>query len=130
MISRVAVDHRIHVASGHTPKQVGLAEHLERFSTLPFRLRNDADPEALCFKHAANHRHAKTRVINIRIATDDDDVATVPAKHVHLKPRGGQKFGGAKASCPVLAVTGQRLGRAGKKGDVYWGVHGHNRVTG
>ena len=124
MVRCVAVDHAVHVASCHAPEQVGFAQYLEGLGALPVRLGDDADPKPLTFEHAANHRHAKTRVVDIGIARDDDDVAAVPAQCLHLGTRGGQKLGGAKAGRPILAVACQRLGGAGEEGDVNRGVHG------
>ena len=123
-VSRVAVDHGIHVAGGHTPKQIGFAQHLERFGALPVGLGDDAHPKALGFQHAPNHRHAKAGVVHVGIACDQNNVAAVPAQFVHLGAAHGQNGRRAKAGRPVLAVAGQRLGSARKKGDVNRGVHG------
>ena len=106
MVSRVTVDHGIHVAGGHAKEQVRLAQHLERIGTLPVRLSDDTDAKALSLQHAAYHRHAKAGMVHIGIAGHDDDVAAVPAECRHLLPRGRQKFGRAETSCPVFAVTG------------------------
>ena len=122
-VRRVAVDHGVHVARRHTPKQIGLAQSLERFRALPVGLRDDADPETLGFQHAANHRHAKTGVIHIGIARHEDDVATVPTQLIHLLAAHGQELGNAKARRPELAVTGQWLGGTREKRDVNEGVH-------
>ena len=46
-VRRVAVDHGIHVARGHAPKQVGPAQRLERLGALPVGLGNDAHAKAL-----------------------------------------------------------------------------------
>ena len=126
-VGRVAVDHGIHVARGHAPEQIGLAQDLERLGALPVRLRNDANAKALRFKHAPDHRHAKTRVIDVGVARHQNDVATVPAQQVHLGAAHGQEFGRAKTHCPVLAVGGQRLGSAREKGNVREGSHGTHR---
>ena len=106
MISRVSVDHAVHIASGNAPKQIGLAQNFERLGALPVGLGNDADPEALRFQHPPDHGHAKARVVNIRVAGNDDDVAAVPAERVHLGPACRQEFGRAEPRCPVLAVAG------------------------
>ena len=117
-VRRVAVDHRIHVAGGHTEKQIGLAQNSKRVSGLPVGLGNDADTKALRLEHAADDSHAKARMVHIRVARDDDDVAAVPAQRLHFLTAGRQKLGRAKTRRPVLAVTGQRLGGAREKGDV------------
>ena len=123
-VSGVAIDHRIHVARRHAEKQVRLAQRFKRVGALPIGLGDDADTKALHFQHPANHRHAKTRMVNIGIAGDDDDVAAVPAQFVHLGAAHRQKFRSAKAGRPVLAVAGQRLGGTREKRNVNRGVHG------
>ena len=84
VVSGVAVDHRIHVARGHTVKQVRLAQCAEGIGALPIRLVDDADAKPLRFQHPANDCHAKAGMVNIGIAGDDDDVAAVPAQRGHL----------------------------------------------
>ena len=126
-VRRVAVDHRIHVACRHAPEQVRLAQHLERLGALPVRLRNDADAKALRFEHASDHRHAKARVIDIGVTRHQNNVAAVPAEHVHLGAAHRQEFGRAEASRPVSAVAGQRFGGARKEGNVDKGSHAAKR---
>ena len=119
----VAVDHGIHIARGHTPKQVGFAQGLKGVSAGPVRLRNDAHPKTLVFQHAANHGHAETGVVYIRVTRYQNDVAAVPAQLVHFGAAHGQKRGRAKTRSPVLAVAGQRLGSTRKERNVEWCVH-------
>ena len=123
-VRRVAVDHGIHVAAGHAPKQVGLAELFEGFGAGPVGLGDDADPKPLVFQHAADHGHAETGVVHIGVAGDQHNVAAVPAQLGHFGPTHRQKRRRAKALRPEFAVTGQRFGFAREKGDVYKGVHG------
>ena len=47
-VRRVAVDHGVHVARCHTPKQIGFAQGLERLGAGPVRLGDDAHTKALC----------------------------------------------------------------------------------
>jgi len=73
----------------------------------------------LRFQKAAYHRHAKTRVIHIGIAGNDDDVARIPAELIHLCPRHRQIGRYAIAFGPIFGVREQgaalvreqRLGR-------------------
>jgi hypothetical protein len=67
---------------------------------VPVRLRDDADAKALRLEHPADDCHAEARVVDVRIAADDDDVAAVPAECVHLGARHGQKRRGAQARRP------------------------------
>ncbi len=108
----------------HAEEQVRLAQRLERLGALPVGLGNDADAKALRLQHAADHRHAEARVVDVGVARDQDDVAAVPAELLHLGAAHGQERGRAEALGPVRAVAGQRLCGARKKGDVDGGVHG------
>jgi hypothetical protein len=114
-ISRVAVDHRIHVARRHAPEQIGLAQGLEGLGAGPVGLGDDAHAKALRLQHAADDRHAEAGVIHIGIARDQNDVAAVPAELIHLRTAHGQERRRAEALGPVRLVAGQRLGCAMKK---------------
>ncbi len=114
----VVVHHRVHVARAHAEEQVGPAELAEGLRRGPVRLGDDADAEALRLQHAADHRHAEARVIDIGVAHHDDDVATVPAKPVHLRARHGQERRGAEAARPVRLVGKDVLG--GEHGRATW----------
>ncbi len=83
-IGGVAVDHRVHVASGDAEEQIRFAEAHKVLFAVPVRLGNDADAEALSLQHTSADRHTEARVINIRIAGNQNDVAAVPAKLIHL----------------------------------------------
>ena len=122
-ISGVAVDHGVHVARGHAIKQIGFAKRLKRLRAVPFRLGNDAHPESLRFQHATNDRHAKTGVVHIGVAGDQNNVATVPTQLRHLGATHGQKRCRAKPRRPILAVTGQGFGNALEKGNIDGSVH-------
>ena len=104
-VGGVAVDHRIHVAGGDAEKQVRFAEHLERFFRMPVRLRNDTDTKTLRLEQAADDGHTERRMVHIGIAGDDNDVAGIPAKRIHLRPGHGQEFSGAVTLRPVLRVV-------------------------
>ena len=114
-ISRVTVDHGIHVARGHAEEQIGFAQGFEGFGALPIGLGNDADPKTLVLQHPPNDGHAKTGVIDIGVARDDDDVATVPTELRHFLFGHRQKRSCAETSRPVFSVTGERLGVAGEQ---------------
>ena len=119
----VAVDHGVHVAAGHAPEQVGLAQHLEGLGARPVRLCDDAHPETLRLEHAPNHCHAEAGMVHVGVAGDDDDVAAVPAQLVHFGAAHRQEWRCTKPRSPVLAVAGYRLGGAREKRDVDRGVH-------
>ena len=125
-VGRVTVDHRVHVASGHPPKQIGWPQGFERFSTLPIRLSDDPYAKTLGFKHSPNHGHAKAWMVHIGITCHDDHIATVPSQEIHLGTAHGQKGGDTKPLGPVLLVRSQRLGSSVEKRDVCQGVHKFN----
>ena len=109
-IRGVAVDHRIHIAGGDAKEQRRSAQGAKRFGGGPVRLGENAHPKPLRFQQAADDRHAKTGVINIGIASDQDDIAAVPAKRIHLGARHRQEGRNTKARSPVFAIGKQRSG--------------------
>ena len=122
-IGGVAVDHRIHVAGGYAEKQIRLAQRLECSRAVPLGLRDDADPETLRLQHAPDHRHAKARMVDVGVASDQNDVATVPAQRLHFGARHRQELGRTQARSPMLAVAAKRFCRAREKRNVDRGVH-------
>ena len=106
-VRRVAVDHGVHVAGGHAIEKVWLAKPAEILRVLPVRLGDEPDAESLRLEQAANDRHAETGVVYIGVAGDEDDVAGIPAKRLHLLPRHGQEWRDAETMRPMLAVGKQ-----------------------
>ena len=98
----IAVDHRVHVARGHAKEQVRFTQTHKVVFAVPVRLRNNPHAETLSFQHTAADRHAKARVIDIRITRHQNDIAAVPAQLVHLFPGHRQERRRSKAGCPVL----------------------------
>ena len=78
-VSRVAIDHRVHIAGGHPVKQIGFAELFEVDRRIPVWLANDADAKPLRLKQATNQGHAETWVIDVGIAGHQNNVAGIPA---------------------------------------------------
>ncbi len=122
-VGRVAVDHAVHVARRHAPKEIGFAQGAKWLGTRPIGLGDDADAKALRLQHAPNHRHAKTGVIDVSVAGDEDDVATVPAQLHHLLTRHGQEGRNPETLGPKRAVAGQGFGCTRKKRDIDKGIH-------
>jgi len=89
-ISRVAVDHRIHIAGSDAEEEARPTQRLEGFGTVPGRLGDDAHAQALRFQKAADQGHAEARMVDIAVAADQDDVALVPAQGIHLGAAHGQ----------------------------------------
>src|SRR5690606_22404266 len=65
-------------------KQVGFTEGFKWLGAAPVGLGDNPHAKPLGFEEPANHRHTKTRVIYIGITADDDNVASLPTKFVHL----------------------------------------------
>ena len=67
-----------------TPKKKSrLAEFLEVAQVIaPVRLRDKGYTEAVVFKYPTNDSCSKRRVIDIRIASDEDDVHLIPTAQV------------------------------------------------
>jgi hypothetical protein len=103
-VGGVAIDHRIHVAGSHAEEQVRLAERLESPRRQPVRLADDADAKTLRFEQPADQRHAEARVVDVGVAGDQDDVAGIPAKLVHLGSRHRQERRRAETAGPVFPV--------------------------
>ncbi|CAM7043771.1 hypothetical protein ENKOMM052M1_18295 [Enterobacter kobei] len=101
-VGGIAVDHRIHVARGHAEEQVRFTQTHKVVFAVPVRLGDDPHTEALRFEHTAADGHAETRMVNIGIACDQNDIAAVPAKLVHLFPGHRQERRRSKAGRPVL----------------------------
>jgi len=104
-VSRIAVDHGIHIAGRDTEIQIGLAQRLERLGRLPIRLRYDTDTKALRFQQTPDQGHAKTRVIDIGVAGHQNDVATAPAQGIHFGAAHGQDGSCTETFCPIRPVA-------------------------
>ena len=101
-VGGVAVDHRIHVAGGDAEEQIRFTQAHKIVFIIPVRLGNNPHAKPLRFQHASANRHAEARVIDIGIAGNQNDVAAIPAKLIHLFSRHRQERRGAKAGGPVL----------------------------
>jgi hypothetical protein len=106
-VRRVAVDHRIHVPRGHAEEQIRPPERGERVCSAPVRLIDDADPKSMRLEQPADQRHAEARVIDVRVAGDEDDVAGIPTELVHLGARGRQERRNAEPFRPERAIREQ-----------------------
>ena len=90
-VGGVAVDHRVHIAGGDAKIQIRFAEAFEIFRRTPVRLADDADTKALCFEESPDQRPAETRMIDVGVAGDEDDVAGIPAARFHVGSSGRQE---------------------------------------
>jgi hypothetical protein len=76
----------------------------------PVGLRDDTNAESLRLEHAADDGHPEARMIDVRVAGHEDQVALIPAERVHLLARHRQERRGRQAMRPVLSVT-EKIGR-------------------
>ena len=83
-IGGVTVDHRVHVACGHTKEQVRFTQTHKIVFVVPLRLGDNPYAKALCFQHTSANCHAKAGMIDVCIAGNQNDVAAIPAKLVHF----------------------------------------------
>ena len=105
LVGGVAVDHRVHVAGRDAEEQVRLAELHEVVFGLPVRLRNDPDAETLGLQQPADDGHAERRMVHVGITGDNDDVAGIPAKLIHLLPAHRQEWRRTETFGPVLGIV-------------------------
>ncbi len=106
-VSRVAVDHRVHIAGSHTEKQVWLAQLHEVIFAVPVRLADDTNAVTLRLEQPPDNGHAERRMVDIGVAGNNDHVAAVPAEQVHLLPTHRQERRRTEALGPVTRVVEQ-----------------------
>ena len=109
-VSRVAIDHRVHVAGSDAKKQIWLTELHEVVFALPIRLADDANAKALGFQQPPDDRHTKRRMVDIGITGHDDDITRIPAELIHLLPAHRQEWRRTETLGPVLGIVEQGLG--------------------
>jgi len=83
-IGRVVIDHRVHVPRAHGEEHPRPAELAPWLGAPPGRLAQDRDAEAFALEQPPDQRHRETRMIDVRIARDKDDIDRVPAAGFHL----------------------------------------------
>ena len=93
-IGRVMVDHRIHVAGADGVEQARAAERAPRLARMPIGLAEDRDAEAFVFEQPAEQGHGETRMIDVGIAGDEDDIDFGPAALVHFTAGHGERRSG------------------------------------
>ena len=71
--------HRIHGTGRDGKAESRAPKPHEGLLGTPVGLGNDTDPVTVLFKPTGQERHAKSRVVDVGIATDEDDVQLTPA---------------------------------------------------
>ena len=95
------VHHRVHVSAGDAEEETWPAaggEVGEAARFVPARLAHDADPEPARGEQAADQRNPEGRVIDVRVAVDQDDVELIPSAppgvvegHRQIRPGAGPR---------------------------------------
>ena len=76
--------HGVEIARRNAGKQARTAHDGQRFGVRPVRLGDNPDAPAVGFQHTADHRRAERRMIDIRVAGDDQHIELVPPARVHF----------------------------------------------
>jgi hypothetical protein len=71
--------HRIHGSGRDGKTEPGPPKGHEGILGSPVRLSYDADPETMFLKPTGQERHAKSRVVDVGIAADKNDIQFTPA---------------------------------------------------
>ena len=93
-VSRVMVDHRVHVAGADAEEQLRAAETAPIVDAFPVRLAHDADAVAGGFEDSPEDRHREAGVIDVGVAGDEHDVEFVPAAGAGFFQRHGERASG------------------------------------
>ena len=91
---RVVREHRIEVARGDADEEAGHPHALDRLDILPIRLSDDAHAQAHVFQNSTDHRRTERRMVDIRIARDDEYIQFRP-------PFGGHFLAGHRQEAVV-----------------------------
>ena len=93
------VYHGIHTPGGDTEEQARLAQLFEIAQVVtPVRLRHDGNLETFGLQHPTNYGSAKSRMIYVGIAREENHIQLVPASHFHL-------FFGGWQPCSIIDHT-------------------------
>ena len=77
-------DHGVDIAGADHEAELRSAESFEILGAVPVGLREEADLISRRLQHARYYRGSEARMVNVRIATDIDEIHLAPAAAVHL----------------------------------------------
>ena len=97
---RVVRDHAVEVARAYHDAEARPAHGAEGLRAVPVRLAEHRDAEALGLEHAGYNRRAEARVVDIRVAADDEEIVAVPAAGGHVLRRDRQEITSVHTSSP------------------------------
>ena len=90
----VFVDHRVHGSRRDSEKESGASQLLEvAVVAVPVGLRHDGHAQSLAFEQTTDDGCGKRGVIDVGIATEQDDVELIPTTQFTFFFRGGQEVG-------------------------------------
>ena len=79
-VGSVAVNHRVHSPRRYGKAQPRLPQLLEVTEVaVPVGLRDYGHLESFRFQHTANHRGSESRVVDISVAAEEDDIELIPS---------------------------------------------------
>ena len=94
LVGGIFVHHRVHTSGRYAKEQTGTAQLLEVAEVVPpVGLGHDGHPQALGFEQASYHGCPERGVIDIRIATEQDDIEFIPSAKLHFLLGGGEPVG-------------------------------------
>ena len=90
LLRRVMVHHRVHIPRIYPPKQ---RRHTQRqIIRVALGLRHHPNAKALGMQKTPDYPRRKRRMVDIRIAPNQDDVAHIPTQTIHLLTRHRQHW--------------------------------------
>ena len=91
-VGRIVVDHRVHGPGRHGEEEARRAELAEIAQVVaPVGLRNHRYAVTFCFEQAADDRRAESRMVDVGVAREENDVHRIPAPLAGLLDCGRQK---------------------------------------
>ena len=91
-VGRIVVDHRVHGPGRHGEEEARRAELAEIAQVVaPVGLRNHRYAVTFCFEQAADDRRAESRMVDVGVAREENDVHRIPAPLAGLFDCGRQK---------------------------------------
>ena len=83
-VRRVMVQHRVHIPGANAKRDARTAEAAEVDDVVPVRLAQNGDAEPVRFNDASEKTGGETRVVDVSVAGDEDDVDFVPTAFLHF----------------------------------------------
>ncbi len=85
------VQHAVEVARGDADEEARSTQTQHVVGPIPARLGDEPHAVAATLEEASDQHRSERRVVDVRVAADDQDIQLVPAARVHLLARGRQE---------------------------------------